>query len=120
MWYKDKGYIVAILANSDQTDFIDISYFLKIELSGTKAEKQAYQHTRDLLKNISFEKPAQSKETLEKLNNKSYDESLLQIKGYYYFNNQDYAKAKTIFRLNTILFPDSEADRRDYSRVEEK
>ncbi len=120
MWYKDAGYIISILANSDQTDYTDISHFIKIRLTGTDEQKRAYKNTLDFISNQTFEAIVFDKKTMEKLKEKTYDESLIQIKGYYYFNNKEYEKAKTFFTLNSILFPDSDGAKRDLDRVSKK
>ena len=120
MWYKDAGYIVSILANSDQTDYADISYFIKNTITGTAEQQVAYKNTIDLINSKKIDLIDIDEGTIEELKKKKYDESLIQIKGYYYFNNKDYAKAKIFFTLNSILFPDSEGAKRDVEKVTKK
>lgn len=48
-----------------------------------------------------------------------FDESLIQIKGYYYYNNKVYEKAKKIFHLNLALFPDSQSAQNDLNMLKE-
>ncbi|MEL6844930.1 MAG: serine hydrolase domain-containing protein, partial [Bacteroidota bacterium] len=119
MWYKDSNYVVAILANSDQTDYVDVSYFIKTHLTGSEDEKKAHSRTLALIDLIDFdtEKTTEEFETWRDAGN--VDEALIQIKGYYHFNNQHYDKAKRLFALNYQLFPDSESAKRDVGMIKD-
>ena len=119
MWYKESNYIISILANSDQTDYTDISTFIKVELTGTEKEKQAYQNTLDFISTENFATSELNKEAIKDLDKDDFDEALLQIKGYHFFNNKDYKRAKQYFNLNRLLFPESESAMRDFKRVKE-
>ncbi|MEO1713245.1 MAG: hypothetical protein AAFU60_07915, partial [Bacteroidota bacterium] len=64
-------------------------------------------------------KTAQNEEEIKELiEDTTLDEALIQIKGYYHFNRQEYAQARTHFLLNTLAFPDSASAQRDLQRVE--
>ena len=82
MWYQDANYIVAILANSDHTDYIDVSYFIKVALTGTKAEKAAYKNTSQLIRSLDFSKMESTQELEAMSQADGFDELLIQIKGY--------------------------------------
>ncbi len=117
MWYQNDNYVVSILANSDHTDYIDVSYFIKVALTGTVAEKAAYQNTSQLIRSLDFSQ-IESRQELEAMPQADgFDELLIQIKGYYHYNNQAYDKAEKLFYLNTILFPDSQSAQRDLKKV---
>ncbi|MEL6866522.1 MAG: serine hydrolase domain-containing protein, partial [Bacteroidota bacterium] len=119
MWYPTDDYIVAILANSDHTDYIDLSYFIKTELTGTEEEKRIYQQTLNLLASKRFEQTAIDSTFLAMLEGKTWDEMLIQIKAYHYYNNKDYEKAKKYFYFNHQLFPESASAMNDWNRVKE-
>ncbi|MEM6345647.1 MAG: serine hydrolase domain-containing protein [Bacteroidota bacterium] len=117
MWYQESNYVVAILANSDQTDYIDVSHFIKTYLAGTEEEKSAHARTLELIKGIDFNSEANTEQFKESVKEGKYDETLIQIKGYYHFNNQDYSKAKRLFALNYQLFPNSISAKRDFEML---
>lgn len=119
MWYKADNYIISILANSDQTDYMDVSHFIKTQLAGTPSEKKAYQNTLEYLNADDFKKLS-SHHALESISfdPPNFDEMLIQIKGYYHLNNQAYDLARKLFYLNSVLFPDSQSAKRDLERVE--
>ncbi|MEO0340252.1 MAG: serine hydrolase domain-containing protein, partial [Bacteroidota bacterium] len=99
MWYIDQNRIVAILANSDQTSYLDLSYFLQTQWYGSKADQAAYANSLRLWKTI--------KNGGKELLDESYDEQLLQIKAYHAFNNNQLDLAQQLFQLNLKLSPDS-------------
>ena len=119
-WYKDERYTVAILANSDQTDYDDISYFIRTELTGSPEEQKACEHTRSLLQEIKGGQFEVTEASCRKIAAHKYDESLIGIKAYYYLNNNDFDHAIQLFRLNTFLFPDSENAKADLVRGKQK
>jgi len=119
MWYSESDYTISILANSDQTDYTDVSYFIKVQLTGTEAEREAYEQTLNTLRQIDFPRIKTLSELDHFAQKGSFDESLIQIKGYYYLNKQDYSQAKKIFYLNTICFPESSTAQNDFNRVKE-
>jgi len=119
MWFQNLDYTVAILANSDQTDYIDISHFIEVLLSGTQSQITAFNNTLALLKKVHQNKIVVNEEELQSLKNQKFDEALIQIKGYHFFNNQDYKNAKLLFHLNTILFPESDNAKNDLARIPE-
>ena len=117
MWYKDADYIVAILTNSDQTDYIDISTFIKKELIGTKEQKMIYDKTQQLVKRVIQKDLRVNAENLKDISKEKFDEGLIQIKGYYFLNNKNTEMAERIFKLNTMLFPDSQQAKNDLQKV---
>ncbi|MFK8005121.1 MAG: serine hydrolase domain-containing protein [Saprospiraceae bacterium] len=117
MWFQNSDYTVAILANSDQTDYIDISHFIEVLLSGTKDQIVAFENTLTLLEKINQNKIEVKGLEMKVFENQKFDEALIQIKGYHFFNNQDYKNAEILFRLNTILFPESESAKNDLARI---
>ncbi|MEL6632441.1 MAG: serine hydrolase domain-containing protein [Bacteroidota bacterium] len=117
MWYREANYVVAILANSDQTDYIDLSYFIKTGLTGTIQEREAYARTLELIRSIDFHSDKLVDIHDELAEKGKFDEDLIQIKGYYHFNNQDYRKAEKLFALNYRLFPNSASAKRDVEMV---
>ena len=117
-WYKDKDYIVVILTNSDQTDYIDVSAFVRKELTGTKEQKMIYDKTQKLIKKIIGEELMVNEGNLKHLSKDKYDEGLIQIKGYHFLNNKNTKMAERLFKLNVILFPNSTQAKNDLKRVE--
>ncbi|MFK7774674.1 MAG: serine hydrolase domain-containing protein [Saprospiraceae bacterium] len=117
LWFQDLGYTVAILANSDQTDHIDISHFIEVLFSGTKDQIVAFDNTLAIVEKVHQNKIGVNEEALQAFKTQKFDEALIQIKGYHFFNNQDYKNAEMLFRLNTILFPESESARNDLDRI---
>ncbi|MEL6133874.1 MAG: serine hydrolase domain-containing protein, partial [Bacteroidota bacterium] len=116
MWYKEADVMVAILANSDQTDYIDLSHYIQTMLVGREAEQKAYAHTLRLIRSVEW-RNWDGKTPLNLDTNLSYDEALIQIKGYYHFNQQSYNEAEKLFQLNVLLFPESQPAQRDLERV---
>jgi len=118
MWYKDSNYIVSILANSDQTDYIDISNFIRTELTGTANEKEAFENTLELLKLDTDQEIVSYQDLDGEYQSDDFDEALIQIKAYYYYNIQAYKKAMKLFRLNARLFPNSPSAIADLKMLE--
>ncbi|MEM1219210.1 MAG: serine hydrolase domain-containing protein [Bacteroidota bacterium] len=117
LWYEAQNYLIAILANSDQTDYTDVSYFIKMQLTGTPVQKSAYIRTTELLQSPIWKETQNEEDIKELIGGKALDEALIQIKGYYHFNRQEYAQARMYFLLNSLAFPDSAAAQRDLQRV---
>ena len=117
MWYKKGDYTVAILANSDHTDYIDISYFIKTELTGTKNQQEIYNNTLSLIKQINKKDFQVTEANCKKIMHQKFDESLIQIKAYHFLNNKNYEHAALLFKLNSILFPDSESAKNDLAKA---
>lgn len=120
MWFQEAGYTVAILANSDQTDYIDVSYFIETLLLGTDEEKNIYHETHRFIDAINKNKILISSETLEEIDPKQFGETLFQIKGYYFYNNQKYIAAEKLFKASALLFPESESAKNDLKKVREQ
>ncbi len=106
MWYQTADYTIAILANSDQTDYIDVSHFIEVYLAGTATQQEAHTQTLNLLQQVLDQKiDISTAETKAQLAKGTYDSDLLQIKGYFYLNKNDFTPALAIFQLNALLFP---------------
>ena len=117
MWYKTSDYVVAILANSDQTDYIDVSHFIQTQLAGTEAEKAAHRQTLELMRLMASKESSAVDRFNQLMAEGGFDEALIQIKGYYHFNNQNYEEAGKLFSLNYKLFPESESAKRDAEMI---
>ena len=107
-YYKDAKYTVSIMANSDQTDYDDISYFIRTELTGSVEQKDIYANTLRLVNDAISGKFIVDESNCSKIASNKHDEDLIEIKAYYYLNNNDYEQAVKLFKLNTLLFPNSE------------
>lgn len=119
MWYKDAGYTVAILSNTDQTDYADISYKIKVLLTGTKNEKIAHEFTSQLIEDlelciIDYDLITSNDNVII---DGFYDENLIQIKAYNFINNREYEKAQTLLKINNFLFPNSKRANFDLEKV---
>lgn len=120
MWYQDADYTVAIVANSDQTDYLDVSTFIETLLLGTEEEKKIYHQTHRLIDSINQKEIIADPATIKKLNPEHYNEALIQIKGYHFYNNQKYNEAKNLFYTNSLLFPSSVNAKNDLKKVFEQ
>lgn len=119
IWYKDADYTVAILANSDQTDYNELSLFMQTELAGTSEDRKIYNDTRQLAAAVLAGRVS-ADNNRELLPGNRYSEELLQIKGYYYLNNNDFAHARAFFSMNALLSPTSESAKSDLERLAQK
>jgi D-alanyl-D-alanine carboxypeptidase len=106
-WFKEDDITVAILSNDDQTDYNDVSYFLQVQITGTDAERTVYANTQRLLQKVRTGVIVPDGSNLQSLKAQPLDEELINIKAYYFLNNNLLPEAIALFRLNTILFPDS-------------
>ncbi|MEN0005101.1 MAG: serine hydrolase domain-containing protein [Bacteroidota bacterium] len=114
-WWDDTDYSIAILSNTDQTDFIDVYYYLQTYLTASEEQRKAYEHTQATIYRLLNEHT-----TIEKLaiaSQVSMDEDLIQIKAYHYWNKQDYSTAKRLFQLNARSFPQSERAKADLAKA---
>ena len=120
MWFQEANYTIAILANSDQTDYIDVSYFIETLLIGTEEEKNIYHKTHTFIDSINQKDFQVNSETIKKFNPKQLNETLIQIKGYHFYNNQKYKAAEKLFKASALLYPESEGAKNDLKKVTEQ
>lgn len=106
-WFEKADWTVAILANSDQTNYIDISHCVATQLFGTKAQKSAWENTLTLINEVLAREPNTA--TIEALSTQDIDEMLLEIKAYYHLNFNNERNSLRLFELYASLFPESES-----------
>ena len=111
-FYSEHEFTVAILTNSDQTDYIDISHYIEVQLTGTEEQKKALHTTAAMFHGGSLD-------LMNELPSSSLDEELIQIKGYYHLNNKSYESALRIFQINALKFPNSSSAQNDLTRIKE-
>ncbi|MCB0703840.1 MAG: serine hydrolase [Saprospiraceae bacterium] len=103
--YEDLGYTLVLLANTDQTDYIDVSYFVKTMLTATEAEKINYQGTQKLIK--QFYELGLDKTEIPK--SFEADPVLLEIKAYHFLNQGAVSKGIELLQLSAYCFPEDPA-----------
>ena len=103
--YESLGYTVSITANSDQTDYTNVSHYVRMILANDSDEIQEYYTTQELILAVQRNKGA----FVIDRDPEGISDDWLEIRGYYYLNRNELDKAIEVFTIAVEVFDNNRA-----------